>query len=286
MKKIIKLTESDLHKIVENTVNRVLNEVGDTHKGQKKLGKLFARQEKDAKNVDFRKKPYEWSDKHTKAHDTWMHAYKNSKEDKSIADPEHPFNQGYDEYNKKNESRNRKSTIKLSESDLHNIIRNTVNRVLGEAYKPSHNRLKGGYDILRNTNWNSISHESNFRDDLASPQGNYWEEYDKADAERNNSNLEEDVDFEDEQENDEFNPWLDGTASWIDGDYDVNGRHVKIDTKYSTVAIDDQDENEEESYFLQGDEADNLISDICRYYVENEVEPDVAVETVISNSGY
>ena len=44
-KKIIRLTESDLHKIVKESVNRVLNEIGDTPKGQYMLGKLTARQD-------------------------------------------------------------------------------------------------------------------------------------------------------------------------------------------------------------------------------------------------
>ena len=53
MKKIIRLTESDLHRIVKNTVNRVLresraiNEVGDTPKGQYMLGKLSGRHYND-----------------------------------------------------------------------------------------------------------------------------------------------------------------------------------------------------------------------------------------------
>lgn len=44
-KKIIKLTEGDLHRIVKESVSRILNEIGDTEKYQKKLGKLAARKE-------------------------------------------------------------------------------------------------------------------------------------------------------------------------------------------------------------------------------------------------
>ena len=39
-KQIIKLTESDLHKIVKESVNKILNEVGDTINGYNKLIKL------------------------------------------------------------------------------------------------------------------------------------------------------------------------------------------------------------------------------------------------------
>ena len=43
MKKLIRLTESDLHRIVKESVKRVLNEVGETPNGQRKLGALQAR---------------------------------------------------------------------------------------------------------------------------------------------------------------------------------------------------------------------------------------------------
>jgi hypothetical protein len=43
-KKLIRLTESDLHKIVKESVNRILNEIGDTAKGQYMLGRLQGRQ--------------------------------------------------------------------------------------------------------------------------------------------------------------------------------------------------------------------------------------------------
>ena len=42
-KKHIRLTESDLHRIVKESVNRVLNEYGNTSVGQRRLGALQAR---------------------------------------------------------------------------------------------------------------------------------------------------------------------------------------------------------------------------------------------------
>lgn len=36
-KKLIRLTESDLHRIVKESVNRILNEYGNTSVGQKKI---------------------------------------------------------------------------------------------------------------------------------------------------------------------------------------------------------------------------------------------------------
>ncbi len=44
MKKVIKLTEEDLHNIIKESVNKVLNEIGDTARGQYMLGRLQGRQ--------------------------------------------------------------------------------------------------------------------------------------------------------------------------------------------------------------------------------------------------
>lgn len=46
-KKLIRLTEQDLHRIVKESVNRVLNEIGDTPRGQYMLGRLQGRQIKN-----------------------------------------------------------------------------------------------------------------------------------------------------------------------------------------------------------------------------------------------
>ena len=53
-KKLIRLTESDLHRIVKESVNRILNEYGNTSVGQKKLGALQARKvlNADGETVD------------------------------------------------------------------------------------------------------------------------------------------------------------------------------------------------------------------------------------------
>ena len=43
MKKLIRLTEGDLHRIVKESVNRILNEIGDTDAGMYNLGRLQKR---------------------------------------------------------------------------------------------------------------------------------------------------------------------------------------------------------------------------------------------------
>lgn len=52
-KKMIRLTESDLHKIVKESVNRIINEIGDTEKGQRALGALTAARFKGKKKGDW-----------------------------------------------------------------------------------------------------------------------------------------------------------------------------------------------------------------------------------------
>ena len=44
-KKLIRLTEGDLHRIVKESVKKVLNEIGGTPEGQKLLGSLHARKQ-------------------------------------------------------------------------------------------------------------------------------------------------------------------------------------------------------------------------------------------------
>lgn len=44
MKKTIRLSESDLHRVIMESVQQVINEIGDTPKGQYMLGRLQGRQ--------------------------------------------------------------------------------------------------------------------------------------------------------------------------------------------------------------------------------------------------
>ena len=51
-KKLIRLTEGDLHRIVKESVNRVLNEIGDTERGQYALGALAKRKQQRGETFD------------------------------------------------------------------------------------------------------------------------------------------------------------------------------------------------------------------------------------------
>ena len=52
MKKVIRLTEGDLHRIVKESVNRILNEIGDTERGQYALGALAKRKQQRGETFD------------------------------------------------------------------------------------------------------------------------------------------------------------------------------------------------------------------------------------------
>ena len=66
-KKIIRLTESDLHRIVKESVNRIINEIGDTEKGQRALGALTAAKFKGKKKGDWGEVAKKASDERDKA---------------------------------------------------------------------------------------------------------------------------------------------------------------------------------------------------------------------------
>ena len=66
-KKLIRLTESDLHRIVKESVNKIINEIGDTEKGQRALGALTAAKFKGKKKGDWGEVAKKSSDERDKA---------------------------------------------------------------------------------------------------------------------------------------------------------------------------------------------------------------------------
>lgn len=88
-----------------------------------------------------------------------------------------------------------------------------------------------------------------------------------------------------EGEEEEYNPWLNGDASWIDGKYDFDDMTVEVNTKYSYVAIDSKSGDSEREYFFQGDEADDIISQISKYWSQGNCKQDEAVFTVLNGLG-
>lgn len=78
MKKLIRLTEGDLHRIIEGAVKRTLNEIGDTPRGQYMLGRLAARQHEDDQksgNYDKSNNTYYYADKQMDQHNLSRYPY-------------------------------------------------------------------------------------------------------------------------------------------------------------------------------------------------------------------
>ena len=97
--------------------------------------------------------------------------------------------------------------------------------------------------------------------------------------------------FASDTEGDEYDPWVNGDASWINGTYqDVcNYWNVEINTSLSYVSIEPKDGNPEYEYFLQGDESDNAIKEISRIWKgngDNTMTQKDAIEQWLKNSGY
>ena len=67
MKRRIRLTEGDLHRIVKESVNRIINEIGDTEQGQRDLGALAAAKFKGKKKGDWGEVAKKASDERDKA---------------------------------------------------------------------------------------------------------------------------------------------------------------------------------------------------------------------------
>lgn len=67
MRRRIRLTENDLHRIVKESVNRILNEIVDTEKGQRALGSLTAARFKEKKKGGWGEVTKKASDERDKA---------------------------------------------------------------------------------------------------------------------------------------------------------------------------------------------------------------------------
>lgn len=67
------------------------------------------------------------------------------------------------------------------------------------------------------------------------------------------------------------------SPTWLNGKYkDVNGFNVEINTALSYVSFDCIN-NEDESYYFQGDEADNVIDEINIIYNKHDLTQSEAI---------
>lgn len=83
-KKVVRLTESQLHDIIAESVSQILNEIGDTAKGQYMLGRLQGRQKKQG-NIEGSRKTWDYALKqHHKAFPNqykWGNPFKQTADD-------------------------------------------------------------------------------------------------------------------------------------------------------------------------------------------------------------
>ena len=123
-KQLIRLTESDLHKIVKESVGKIINEIGDTPKGQRGLGALHAR--KVLRNNDL-------------SDDIYNHAQNARGGDKydNRGNNENPlyhdYANGYIDYlNSHPDEYMANKRKRMSESYLHRIVKESIQRILKE----------------------------------------------------------------------------------------------------------------------------------------------------------
>ena len=118
---VIRLTENDLHKIVKESVNKIINEIGDTEKGQDALGQVRGRADKRSKLLGGA-----MGNKYRKiSHDAQEKAYsQGEKHGFDIYDPNGAYDKGISKGYEK---------ALAKEPRLHKIVKESVNRILKES---------------------------------------------------------------------------------------------------------------------------------------------------------
>jgi hypothetical protein len=158
-KKLIRLTENDLHKIVKESVHKIINEIGDTEKGQDALGQVHGRAIARAaklgdKGVVSRKL-------RNTARDAAHKAYSEAEKNNLFAGIGSSFDNGIDKgYHK----------AKTNESRINRAVKESVNRILREDIQPNHeeiwNKIERAWNDARNNRW-SNNPRRGFMDSLA-----------------------------------------------------------------------------------------------------------------------
>jgi len=123
-KQLIRLIEQDLHKIVKESVGKIINEIGDTPKGQRGLGGLHAR--KVLRNNDLSDDTYSYA-QNARGGDKYDNRGNNE-------NPlYHDYANGYIDYlNSHPDEYMANKRKRMSESYLHRIVKESVNRILNE----------------------------------------------------------------------------------------------------------------------------------------------------------
>ena len=135
-KPLIRLTESGLHKIVKESVQNIINEIGDTPRGQRALGAVAARSIHRMHNALDDDQPEEAAYWDNVANDAARIGHNNVNPDWD--EETEYFDDGVDYWYdnlRQYESKNvKKDLIRLTEGDLHNIVKESVNRIVKEGF--------------------------------------------------------------------------------------------------------------------------------------------------------
>ena len=129
-KKLIGLTESDLHNIIKKSVNKTLKEAAETEKGQSKFAKAAA--------MARAKKKYDTADDI----DDYAHEKR-----RSVGDVNGPLSKAYtDAYQNEFSKQQLKMLYKnlVGGSHLHEIVKESVKKMLNEAMNTTGGQFQGG----------------------------------------------------------------------------------------------------------------------------------------------
>ena len=121
-KKLIRLTESDLHRIVKESVHKIINEIGDTEKGQDALGQVHGRA--IARAAKLGDKGGASRKLRNTASDAAHKAYSEAEKNKLFAGIGSSFDNGIDKgYHK----------AKANESRINRVVKESVDKILSES---------------------------------------------------------------------------------------------------------------------------------------------------------
>lgn len=178
MKKLFKLTESDLRNIIKESVNKIINEIGDTPNGQRALGAVAARsihRHYDALGDDDPESAEYWDNVANDAARIGHNNVQPGWEDLPNGEAQY-FDDGmeYWENNlKKYESKNiDKKLFKLTERDLHSIVKESVNKVLKEGQE-GYNQVMG---VLNKPIWQEKLKKAWEKEKLTNPNPD-WDSF-------------------------------------------------------------------------------------------------------------
>lgn len=140
-KKAIRITESDLHRIVKESVQKIINEIGDTPRGQRALGAVAARSIHRMHNALDDDQPEEAAYWDNVANDAARIGHNNVNPDWD--EETEYFDDGVDYWHdnlRQYESKNiKKDLIRLTESDLYRIVKESIDEIAKEGQEPKYN---------------------------------------------------------------------------------------------------------------------------------------------------